>query len=299
MKPSPANPLFSLIAWAVTLFVSLLPDIAFRELTGHSPAWLYWVQLGVLGAGLLACLAWSRLRPLRLFFTVVLLVCGLTRGVDWALQAIHYTAWLAAGSPFVQTVGQTQIPRFAAAVLLALLLRVGLGRFERFFFIPGRLEAAAAPIPLIMTRPTPWRILGPFIAGAMSLGLVVFALVFGKPPTWQALAQVLPALPFVLLFAATNAFGEEMLYRAPWLAALEAPLGPAQALLLTAVFFGVGHYYGVPYGLVGIGMAFIPGWLMGKAMLETRGFFWAWFIHIWMDIVVLATVALGSIRPGG
>ena len=46
-------------------------------------------------------------------------------------------------------------------------------------------------------------------------------------------------------------------------------------------------------------MAFIPGWLMGKSMLETRGFFWAWFIHFWMDIAVFSMIALGSITPGG
>jgi hypothetical protein len=110
---------------------------------------------------------------------------------------------------------------------------------------------------------------------------------------------VLPLLPFVLLFAASNAFGEEMIYRAPWLGALEDPIGPVHALLITAVYFGIGHFYGVPYGILGVVMAFIPGWLMGKAMLETRGFFWAWFIHLCMDIVVFFFVALGSISPGG
>ena len=103
----------------------------------------------------------------------------------------------------------------------------------------------------------------------------------------------------VLLFAASNAFGEEIIYRAPWLGALEGPVGPVHALLITAVYFGISHFYGVPYGILGVVMAFIPGWLMGKAMLETRGFFWAWFIHLCMDIVIFFSMALGSINPGG
>ncbi len=38
---------------------------------------------------------------------------------------------------------------------------------------------------------------------------------------------------------------------------------------------------------------------MGKTMLETRGFTWAWVIHFWMDVVIFFCMALGSVRPGG
>ena len=128
------------------------------------------------------------------------------------------------------------------------------------------------PIPLIMNKPSSWRTLGPAIAGAMCLGLLVFIFAFGSLPSSSELKNVLPLLPFVLIFAASNAFGEEMIYRAPWLCALENPIGSVQALLITAVYFGIAHFYGVPYGVLGVIMAFIPGWLMGKAMLETLWF---------------------------
>jgi membrane protease YdiL (CAAX protease family) len=128
--------------------------------------------------------------------------------------------------------------------------------------------------------------------------LIGFMLVFGSLPSSRALKNVAPLIPLILLFAASNAFGEEMIYRAPWLGVLEGPVGPGQALLITAVYFGIGHFYGVPYGVLGVVMAFIPGWLMGKAMLETRGFFWAWFIHICMDIAIFFFMALGSVTPG-
>jgi len=49
--------------------------------------------------------------------------------------------------------------------------------------------------------------------------------------------------------------------------------------LLTAVFFGIGHYYGIPYGVIGAVMAGVLGWLLGKSMLEIKGIFWAWVIH--------------------
>jgi len=46
-------------------------------------------------------------------------------------------------------------------------------------------------------------------------------------------------------------------------------------------------------------LVFIRGWLMGKSLLEMRGFFWAWFIHFWMDVAVFLFIALGSVTPGG
>jgi len=50
----------------------------------------------------------------------------------------------------------------------------------------------------------------------------------------------------VLLLAATNTFNEEFPFRNAPLATLPALFGKAQALLLTAVFFGLEHYYGNP-----------------------------------------------------
>ncbi len=286
-------------AWTAALLVSLLPNILFRELTGNWPGWLLWAKVGFLAGLLLICLPVKALRPLKTFLAVLLAVQLLGWGVPQAYQAMDYTSWLVGLNPFLQEMFSVQIPRFTQAVLMALVALLLLGRFERFFFVRGRLDAPAAPIPGITSRPVSWRILGPAIAGAMSLGLLVFSFVFGSLPSLQSLAGVLPMLPWIVLFAASNAFGEEMIYRAPWLGALEGPIGPAQALLITATSFGIEHFYGVPYGIVGVVMAFIPGWLMGKAMLETRGFFWAWFIHICMDIVIFTLIALGSVTPGG
>jgi hypothetical protein len=66
-----------------------------------------------------------------------------------------------------------------------------------------------------------------------------------------------------------------------------------------AAYFGLLHYYGVPYGVVGVLMAGLLGWLLGKSMLETRGLFWAWFIHLIQDVLIFSFLAIGSITPGG
>lgn len=293
------QPLAALLCWGVLLWVSQLPDILFQEMAGSHPAWLFWSKIGLLAALLAGAFVLRELRSLWLFAALVLAVYLVEWGVGLAGEKLRYQSWLAGMHPFVQELGRVQLPRAAASLLVTLISLVLFGRFDRFFLSIGQLSAPARPIPLVLTRPPAWHKLGPAIAGAMSLGLVVFVIAFGRPPSLAALASAAPLLPFVLLFAANNAYGEELLYRAPWLAALELPVGPTQALLMTAVYFGIGHFYGVPYGVLGCVMAFIPGWLMGKAMLETRGFFWAWLIHVCMDTVIFSFMALGAVTPGG
>lgn len=122
--------------------------------------------------------------------------------------------------------------------------------------------------------------------------------VFGNPLAATTFVKALPFLPLVFLFAAMNAYGEEMIYRASFLATLERVVGPRSALLITAAFFGVMHYFGMPYGVLGVAMSAFVGWLMGKAMLETRGFFWAWCIHFCLDLAAFF-IAMGTVTPGG
>jgi len=77
------------------------------------------------------------------------------------------------------------------------------------------------------------------------------------------------------------------------------PIGSPNAVLVAASFFGIGHFFGVPYGIIGVLMATFLGWLLGKAMVESRGFFWSWFIHFLQDVLIFSFIAIGSIKAGG
>jgi hypothetical protein len=68
---------------------------------------------------------------------------------------------------------------------------------------------------------------------------------------------------------------------------------------MVAAYFGILHFYGVPYGYVGVFLAGFLGWLLAKSMLETRGLFWAWFIHFWQDVWIFSFMAVGLVVPGG
>ena len=105
-------------------------------------------------------------------------------------------------------------------------------------------------------------------------------------PAWGNLPGAIAALPAAIIIAELNAFNEEFTLRAAPLSALESAVGREQALWLTTFFFGMGQYYGMPYGVVGVLLAGFLGWFLGKSMQETGGFAWAWLIHLLQEVII-------------
>jgi membrane protease YdiL (CAAX protease family) len=131
---------------------------------------------------------------------------------------------------------------------------------------------------------------------ALVLGVLFYlALASMNPALRSGWAPALPWLPLILLSAALNALGEEGTFRAAPLSTLLPAVGPRHAIGLTAVWFGLGHYYGgFPPGVAGAIGSGLLAVLMGKAMVDTRGLGWPWFIHATIDSVIymfLATTA--------
>jgi membrane protease YdiL (CAAX protease family) len=284
------------LAWATTLLVSTLPDIIWRELGRVPPPHLIWVKVALLLIVLGVATAWKPGRPLRGYLTMLgtLLVFGTV------LQNLgEMSAWenRFAGS-FQSTMLGTQLLRVALALIMIMVL-LALGyRRRQCFLTRGDLKAPAGRVRWLgIDESTPWHHLAPIAAVLIGLGTLTF-LVIATRPGLSMIGRVLPVLPAVLLLAAMNAFGEEVSYRAALLAPLGQAIGNTHALMLTAVFFGIGHYYGVPYGVIGVVMATFLGWFMGKAMLETRGFLWPWFIHFVQDVLIFSFMAAGIIGNG-
>jgi membrane protease YdiL (CAAX protease family) len=289
----------SVAAWGLTLAVSNLPDILFRELGGGLPAWLYAAKVGGLAAFLLVSLAWRPLRGLRVYFAAVLALYAVQWGVGEGFARLNYMSWFTGTSPFLKEMLSVQIPRVTIGIIMVLILLALTRDFRRFFFVIGKRDAIAQPIPWLMSEATPWKKVGPFMCVCLLAGMVVILWLFGAHPSLSQLAQAAPLLPLIVLFAGCNAFGEELSYRATLLAGLEPALGMGQALGISAVYFGLAHFYGVPYGVMGVLLSIFMGWMLGKSMLETRGFLWPWLIHVCLDVVVFAFMAVGSVTPGG
>lgn len=292
--------MLTVIAWVVMLAMSELPQILFMEITGAVPAWVFPAKVALLVIAIVASILWQDLRTLRAFFIIF-----------FALYALHWLMpQIAATRVWNDVVGQDRIKftgnlmnaeaqRFIIAVLMIGVSWLVLRDRRAFFFATGDLNAPAGPLRFagVMGTST-WRKRGPLIALALCAGLALFIILAGGAPI-SNLPRALPLMPYVILFAAMNAFGEEINYRAPQLGALQGPAGPAQALLMTAAYFGIAHFYGVPYGVIGVIMSFVLGWILGKSMLETKGMLWAWLIHFCMDVVIFTFMAAGSVTAGG
>jgi len=59
-----------------------------------------------------------------------------------------------------------------------------------------------------------------------------------------------------------------------------SPIGKQQALMTTTMFFGAGALLRGSSGSGWRAFVEFSGLVLGKSMLETKGFFWAWLIPL-------------------
>jgi membrane protease YdiL (CAAX protease family) len=286
-------------AWAVTLLISYLPDILWREVIQQGWAWLIWFKIGLLLICILLTFFWLGIRPLRQYF-IVFLVLYL---VEWLFARIAsapiWETYFPDGATFTNMLLGDQLLGLAVALVMVVVMLVIKRKRSEFFLVKGETNAPATPVRWLgISGPLNWTRLGWILSLAISLGTLTFLIIAGRP-SLASLGNAVPLIPAILVFAAMNAFSEEMSYRAPQLATSHEVVGKNQAMLLSAAFFGIGHYYGVPYGVVGVLMAGFLGWLLSKSMLETKGFLWPWFIHFLQDVVIFTFLGIGSIMAGG
>lgn len=101
-------------------------------------------------------------------------------------------------------------------------------------------------------------------------------------------ARALPlALALSLPFAAVNAAVEEAIFRVAPVTALGDVASMTTVALISAVLFGVPHYFGHPGKVPGALLAGFLGWLACLSVLQTDGVLWAWAVHFVQDVVIL------------
>jgi len=267
--------------WAIMLGVSLLPDILWHELAGGDTRWLFWAKIACLAAVVGASLVWKPIRALRNFVVLLLAIYVAEKLVGQLTVLPFWQGWFGgAGASFAVSMAGIQFGRLLVSLLMiGVLLALGYRRGD-FFLVRGQVDAPIKPVRWLgFPKPEPWTRFGGQWVIYISLGLLAFLSIGGRP-SLQSFLQAAPMLPAVLVLAAMNAFNEELSYRSTLLAGMERVVGSQHALWNAALFFGLAHYFGVPYGIVGVLMSTFLGWMLGKSMLETRGFFWAWFITL-------------------
>lgn len=109
-------------------------------------------------------------------------------------------------------------------------------------------------------------------------------------PNWSPGLLVLGAV----VFSIVNAALEESAYRGVVQHSLESVAGPGfTALALQATTFAALHYQtGFPRGLVGVGLAFIYGFVLGAIRRYSGGLMAAVVIHVLTDLAIVSIVLL-------
>lgn len=283
------------------LLASTLPTIFAREILQidiPEPLRLGFPAF-VMSVGLLMTLMWRVINPLRPFF-ILFIVLGLAEWLVYT-QIGNTPMWKTwqSDSSFNISMMATQTLRMIVTLGVIATLFFLKKKRAAFFLVKGDMNAMVEPVKWIGVKEGErWNKFGRNFTVILSLGTLTF-LILAARPSLDIVIKVLPFLPIILLAAMMNAFSEEITYKASFLSVLEDVIGRNPALRIIAAYFGIGHFYGVPYGVIGVLMAGFLGWFLGKSMLETRGLFWAWFIHFVQDVLIFAFIAIGSILAGG
>ncbi len=290
---------FPFLAWGLLLLGSLLPDILFHQFSGTIPAWLSWAKIGFFAALFLASFVLSAIKPLRSFIAVLFTLYAGNLLLNYVNFNLPFLQAVFGNGSFIRSLQPQQFNKLAFSFLMiAVLLLLGY-RWKSMFLVPGDLKAPITPVRWLgFPKPSSWVSFGGQYSVYLALGVgAVIWLTSGTTLT-QA-GRAVAALPAILVMALLNSFNEELVYRSAVLATLEDPVGRSQAWLMAALFFGIPHFFGVPSGWIGIALATFLGWILSKAMLETRGFAWSWWIHFLQDVVIFFFLAAGTVVPGG
>jgi membrane protease YdiL (CAAX protease family) len=167
------------------------------------------------------------------------------------------------------------------------------------FVSPGSISAPACGVAWLGIHDgDSWLGLGTSLSVTVTLATTFF-LVLRFRKERNGMRQIWGYLFWILLFALTNSFSEEVIFRLGVIVPLAGNVDPNIIMLLSAVIFGVPHLRGMPNGPVGALMAGFLGWLLAKSLLETHGMFWAWLIHFLQDVVIFIALLLSALHNSG
>jgi membrane protease YdiL (CAAX protease family) len=279
------------LAWVGTLALSELLQVVLVEAVGIEAPPMLWIWLALAAVLLVVAGTWEAARPLRGYFTVMAAVIA---ALYLVLPLVRAWAGVEASSGMVREI-KVRGSLFSVALGLAGFLLVVLRQRPRDVFLtPGNLQAPTSLRLPGMPQPPSWAVVGTITTTLLAGGFAAQMWLEGAFPG-QGLQRLLPLAPLVMAVAALNAFGEEVIYRAGPLAFLVRVVGPNQAVLMTAAWFGLGHYYdAIPSGPTGAIQAAALGLLLGRAMVATKGLGWPWIIHTAIDLVIFASIAVAA-----
>jgi len=281
------------LAWITTLLISALPQIVVQEFLGVEVPWMPWAIVAVTAALWLASRVVGTLAPLERYLAVMVPV-----GLAIALIPTIFQSQL----------WQTIVPPTAQPMLILLAERLVLAAFAfgliGVAFALGASRREAYLVVGDLNAPTKtrrrsggyygWLTVGTIAVVGIMLLMVWF--LFPRLPDQINLAAALPFIGVGVVAAFLNAFWEEVAFRAVPLSMLQRAVGPSMGVLILAVYFGLGHFYGgIPPEWMGLIAAGAIGLLFGRAMIETKGLAWPVGLHFAGDLVIFTVLAIASV----
>lgn len=103
-------------------------------------------------------------------------------------------------------------------------------------------------------------------------------------------------IPWILLFSFTNSLTEELIFRFGIVGGLFNHYPKLTLLIISAILFGLPHYFGYPNGVVGVLMSGVLGYILCKATMETKGLSIAWTIHFMQDIIIFTALMMMNVK---
>ena len=177
------------------------------------------------------------------------------------------------------------------AIVLLLIYRLNPENFAHFFRA-GDVNAHISKIAWLgVTGRETWLEIATSIGLFITLGTAVFMFLqlkkAGVDYRWF-LFSLLWAVPFSM----ANAFSEEAIFRIGIITPLYGIHPVSIIILISAVVFGLPHYFGMPSGVAGALMAGFLGWLLALSLVETQGLLIAWSLHFVQDVVIITSMIL-------
>lgn len=290
--------LLVITAWAVILIVSDLPDIVIKWMGGEIPSWMFWAKATFLALFLGLTLLVKGLRPLWQYGAALLTLflalgfTGLLRNTAWFQAQFNYR-----GVPYFKGFAALMVLDIFVALAVISVLWIMKGDRTAFFLVKGSLDSPVTPIRWLGIKPgESWKSFTWIFAGIAALAVAV-PTILSLAPSAADFKAALPLLPAAILFAAVNAFTEEVYFRCNLLSTIVEVVGRTHTLLIIVVFFGLSHWlYGSPAGPVGFALTGFLAWIMARSMLETKGLLSPWIIHFFPDVVIFFSYALAQVK---
>ena len=276
------------IAWGAMIAGSLLP-IIFSRSAGEDRFAVPIAQVLFLGFAGVVFSRSGRLRPLSAFvLTIAILRLG------WSVIApmlgeLEPIQSLMNNLDWAPKIFVTRLLNVAGALLMLTTLVGRNVTRDNLFLRLGKLNAPVKPERIL--SPLRWWHVGLLITVIFATAMTLFLFLKLRPTFWQ-LTPLWQLFPWAVATAALNAANEEFQFRCVPLAHLRNVIPLGEAVWLTAVFFGLSHYFGQPSGWLGIPMATIAGFIWAKSMVETGGAGLAFAIHMIQDIIIFYFLAM-------